>query len=770
MTLINSQLIKNVFQPLFYQLNNPEDRQQYELLLKSNPALFIHDEIEGQLREFIKSLNPSIRIKADEYPELIKKHLNGQDLFEYGIWVYYPWNLRLVHLLPEKEFIDLRTAANRNKITTVERDILSTKKVGVIGLSVGQSVAVTMALERTCGELRIADFDTLELNNLNRIRTGVHNLGLLKAYSVAREVSEIDPFFKVECYTDGITEENINDFFTKGGKLDAVIDECDGVDIKILCRIKAKELQIPVIMEASDRGTVDVERFDLEPERPIMHGWLDHLKIDFAVLKNLKTAEEKLPYILPISGLDNLSPRMKASMVEIESTITTWPQLASAVTLGGGITTDVCRRIFLNEFHESDRYFVDIEKLICDKKATVQEQNFSHDVETIQPEEIQALIKEANITPIQEQLDLDRITINQIVGAAILAPSGGNSQPWKWRYEVKNLYLFRDPEHNAPFVDFNNTASMIGFGAATENLVLKAHELNLEVRIIHFSLDITSKLICVFQFFNKDTYNKIENLESHIADELAEAIPNRVANRKLSPKIKIEENRLNKIISFVKTVPGADLKLITDDKEIEAIGEIIAKAERIRIMNKAGHTDFLAETVWTEEQAVKSKRGVEVASLDITPSERVGLKITTDWEVVNYLNTWQAGKGLEKLSRKATTYASAIGLITIEKHTMYNFYKGGRAVERAWLAATKNGISFQPLSISTFLLNRLTHQGTKAFSRNAIIELSEMKTAFEKLFSIEEEIGKVLLFRLFISNNTPKKSLRVPVEEVLSIG
>ena len=79
----------------------------------------------------------------------------------------------------------------------------------------GQSVAVTIALERTCGELNIADYDILELSNLNRIRTGVCNLNLLKTIAVAREIAEIDPFIKVNCYHEGITENNIEDFLLK---------------------------------------------------------------------------------------------------------------------------------------------------------------------------------------------------------------------------------------------------------------------------------------------------------------------------------------------------------------------------------------------------------------------------------------------------------------------------------------------------------------------------------------------------------------------------
>ncbi len=47
---------------------------------------------------------------------------------------------------------------------------LASSRVGVTGLLVGQSIA--MAMEVSFGELRIADFDTMELSNMNWIRTG----------------------------------------------------------------------------------------------------------------------------------------------------------------------------------------------------------------------------------------------------------------------------------------------------------------------------------------------------------------------------------------------------------------------------------------------------------------------------------------------------------------------------------------------------------------------------------------------------------------------
>jgi hypothetical protein len=353
--------------PVILRLNDPADEVIFKALFDEGKIKFVSDEISGQLQELIKSQNPSIKIKADEYPELINKHLAGTDIHEYGVWVYYPWSHRLVHLLDEEEFAEVRTNRNRNKITREEQAKLKTKKIGIVGLSVGQSIALTIAMERTCGELRLADFDTAELSNLNRIRTGVHNLGLNKTIIAAREIAEIDPFLNVKIFNDGLHEGNMEDFFLGDGKLDVFVEVCDGLDVKIISRYKAREFQIPVVMDTNDRGMIDVERFDLEPQRPVFHGLADGLNP--GNIKDL-TNEEKIPYILRMIGADTISARLKASMSEVNKTINTWPQLASSVTLGGAATTDVCRRILLDQFHDSGRYYVDLDEIIGNKIKT----------------------------------------------------------------------------------------------------------------------------------------------------------------------------------------------------------------------------------------------------------------------------------------------------------------------------------------------------------------------------------------------------------------
>ncbi|NLR65505.1 hypothetical protein HGH92_14405 [Chitinophaga varians] len=345
----------------FFRLKDPAQLDALTQLLVRQPGIRVFDEIQSQLAELIRLQHPTERLSDAALAKKVAAHLGNTSPAAYGVWVYYPWSGYVVHILDEAEFIQLRTSRNQHKITEAERKILQTKKIGVIGLSVGQSVAMALAIERLCGELRIADFDRLDLSNMNRIRTGVHNVGILKTVLVAREIAEIDPFLTVHCYDNGISDENIDAFLTTGGPLDILVEECDGLDIKVLARQRARSMQIPVVMDTSDRGMVDVERFDLQPDLPILHGRIPE-DITAPQIRNMQ-GPERMELVDRIVNFNAMSTKMQASLAEIGKTITTWPQLASAVMLGGAAIAHVCREIGLKREVASGRYYVDLEQI-----------------------------------------------------------------------------------------------------------------------------------------------------------------------------------------------------------------------------------------------------------------------------------------------------------------------------------------------------------------------------------------------------------------------
>jgi hypothetical protein len=142
--------LNDQFLPL---LLNPSLSSDWQVIeeLKSNPQVRICDEILSQIEDLIKGNHPDEQLTKPQLKEKAQDFLKKIDPDKYGCWVYYPWKYSLVHLLPKDDFIKVRTLRNHYKITPSEQQELSQKKIGIVGLSVGQSIALTMALERSCG-------------------------------------------------------------------------------------------------------------------------------------------------------------------------------------------------------------------------------------------------------------------------------------------------------------------------------------------------------------------------------------------------------------------------------------------------------------------------------------------------------------------------------------------------------------------------------------------------------------------------------------------
>ena len=293
------------------QVLDPADPTDNAVLeqLRADPVIEFIDHRGQQLEELR-------RLRPPPDPELVA---------EPGRWAYYTWRRAAVAVLGPRAFRAVRLDRNRNMITAEEQTRLGALRIGVAGLSVGHIIAHTLAAQGMCGELRLADFDRIELSNLNRVPATVLDLGLNKAEVAARRIAELDPYLPVRVLDVGLTVNTVDEFLDG---LDVVVEECDSLDMKASLRAGARARRMPVLMATSDRGLLDVERFDLEPQRPILHGLLGDL--DFARLHGM-SSREKVPHILRFLEAEHLSPRVLASAVEIDRTLSTWPQASSDV-------------------------------------------------------------------------------------------------------------------------------------------------------------------------------------------------------------------------------------------------------------------------------------------------------------------------------------------------------------------------------------------------------------------------------------------------------
>jgi molybdopterin/thiamine biosynthesis adenylyltransferase len=262
----------------------------------------------------------------------------------FGNWVYVPWEAKVVHLLEADDYFDVITDRNRDKLTREEQRLLRTRRVGVIGLSVGGEAALTVAQEHLCGEIVLADFDRLDLSNLNRLGAGFDDLGQNKAILVARRVAKVDPYLGVTLYPDGVTPEDM-DAFLDG--LDLLVEECDGLAIKLEIRRRARERGLNLVFAADERGFLSVEPYGLYPELPPFHGRIERPQ------GSRESYPTPLDFMKDLTewmgGWEQISERSRRSLEKLGTELCGYPQLASEARYAAGQVGYVARRLLLGE-------------------------------------------------------------------------------------------------------------------------------------------------------------------------------------------------------------------------------------------------------------------------------------------------------------------------------------------------------------------------------------------------------------------------------------
>ena len=338
--------------PEILNLQKKNDLGQFQKLLRQ--GVFIADDYEEQVREYFSIQNPRLIFQLDfeqKFCEYKKKLEARLPLWKQGRWVYFPWLFALSHILEEEPFFQVRTARNRELITKVEQKKFYSATIGIFGLCIGNSVAAAIVLQGGSGHIKLADHDRLALSNTNRIRVGVQNLGVTKTDLTAREIYTLNPYAKVEIFPDGLTMKNIKKFF-KG--LDVVVDEIDNLAMKYKIREYAQKYRLPVIMGADngDGAVVDIERYDINPHLRFFHGRMGKTSFDsLANLSKLEIGKKIASYV----GVENVSPRMRGSLLEIGKTIVSWPQLGGAAMLNGAAIAYCVRRILIGQNLTSNR-------------------------------------------------------------------------------------------------------------------------------------------------------------------------------------------------------------------------------------------------------------------------------------------------------------------------------------------------------------------------------------------------------------------------------
>lgn len=594
-------------------------------------------------------------------------------------WVYYPWRSALVRLLAPAGFHRLRLDRNRNKITADEQLRARALSIGVVGLSVGHAVAHTLALEGLCGRLRLADFDQLELSNLNRVPATVFELGVNKAVAAARRIAELDPYLEIDIERRGITEENLDEFL---GGVDLVVEECDSFDAKVLVRDRARASGIPVIMETSDGGVLDVERFDLEPDRPLFHGLVGDLDRD--ALARL-TTEQKVPYALDILDGAAITPRMAASALELGRTLSTWPQTGGDVALGGACVAAAVRRLARSQTLPSGRIRVDLDVALDglgSDRPTI----------TADPRASGPTLQKSPTPPFDpRQAARGMGAVETVLYAASRAPSLGNLQPWRFRIVDESLEVRPAPVVDSP-VDLAQRATLVGVGAAWFSAAVAARAVGLkgtaglggDPRDPRVVVDLTSA--------------ESAGVDSATNRAALDALLSRHTSRAPGDGLPLTAEEFDTVLGRpLVGVPQEGLQprvvLLDDPADLAALAEILGRAERLRFLTPQLHADWVAR-----HPRVQEPTGVPDSERALAPPQIPLQAVLRRPEVMDCLREWDAGQALGADVATRAGSASAAAVILAADGSEHAHLRSGWAATDLWVHATAAGMAVHPMT------------------------------------------------------------------------
>lgn len=681
-----------------------------------DPAVIAdHDVIEGLRADPRIEVIDRIDLQIDGLRRLVP--VPEPELLTAGTrWAYYPWRRAMVHILGPRAFRRLRLDRNRNMITAAEQEQLAGLRIGVVGLSVGHVIAHTLVAQGLCSRLRLADFDDLEMSNLNRVPATVLDLGENKATVAARRIAELDPYVDVEVISAGLTAEDIDDFLDG---LDIVVEECDSLDIKALLRRTARARRLPVLMATSDRGLLDVERFDNEPDRPILHGLLGDTDIDR--LAGL-CSRDKVPHVLRIVDAAQGSARAAASMVEVGQTIATWPQVASDVVLGATAIAEAVRRIGLGEPLRSGRIRIDVGDALdelCDPP----------------PPRPPVPNRGSNSEPAGGTAEL-------IAAAAARAPSGGNSQPWHIESRPDSVLIRLDPAHSASMdVGFRGSATAIGAALFNARVAAAAHHVLGPVDLIEGAGDAP--------------LTAIVHLGTGSDARLAGLYPDmlgRQTNRRRGTPVQVPKATVDAMMSAAAD-EKCRLTVLTRVDEIAAAARLLGEADRIRYLTPHLHAEMVSELRWPADEP--DGTGIDVLGLELDATALATLDILCRPDAMAWLAQWDGGEVLGAATRNSLTSCSALAVLTTTGDTLADYARGGSALQAVWIAAQTRGLAVHPVS-PAFLYVRDETEFDELAPEFAPV-LSRLRDEFLTLAGTAPDESQILILKL---SNAPAASVR----------
>lgn len=350
--------------------------------------------------------------------------------------------------------------------------------------------------------------------------------------------------------------------------------------------------------------------------------------------------------------------------------------------------------------------------------------------------------------------------IEQWMRAVVRAPSGDNTQPWRFRYdkELKKLLFYVDESRDPSPMNAGQRMARIAVGAALENCFQVAHHAGITVRPITPPAESVAAIA-----FEGPLPGKLPDLPACIFQ--------RSTNRRPYDGRLLPSGLLEDLQRHTPEFDGVLTHWIVDRQRLAGWASAIAEADALMFGEPSMRAAFLAKVRFDAPVQAEVEEGLSLASLEASAGQRAAMRL------MRHMPDWllKVGGGLSAfsaLARKLVISASGLCAVAAPDDAAQTDVLVGRAMQRAWLALTSRGLASQPM-MSLMVLDNALQYGTPALVEN--LGRGRLEKFRDRIRSLHPELGRsrlAFLFRIGFalppSGRTGRLPLAANVEEVVS--
>jgi len=286
----------------------------------------------------------------------------------------------------------------------------------------------------------------------------------------------------------------------------------------------------------------------------------------------------------------------------------------------------------------------------------------------------------------EEDFPVNGSMYDQIKGLlkyAVLAPSGPNTQPWKLAINEDEVSLIADFDRALPNVDPTNRTLYLSHGCLLANVLIAAEHFGFGYDVSCLPDGLSGERTAAIKLKKSSAKKKLPDLFSQIT--------RRHTNRKEFEKRAIEDSRLRELRACVKR-DGFDLNILTDEGGKAAMSDILARAHKIQLGNKAFRKELAS---W-----VRSNTGDEKDGL---PGYSFGYSDFESYFGSFIFGTFDMSSSRARIETAYMKSSPAVAVLSTDEDDMITWLKAGFLFEILFLKATEMDVRFdlfsQPIAI-----------------------------------------------------------------------